>query len=677
MSNARFRAGMVGAGNICEFHVAAVKKLAPDVELIGVTDLDAARAEANAAKWGTTAYRDLDALVAAGANVIHVLTPPAAHARVATAALERGCHVLIEKPIAEDAEDARKIGALARRKGLTASVNHSLLYDPQVKRALDAVAAGALGQVVSVDILRGSEYPPYEGGPLPPWYRDAGYPFRDIGVHCLYLIQALLGPIEDVEAEWSSLGGDPNLAYDEWRAMVRCARGLGQFQLTYNTRPLQSQLIIHGTKSVLRVDLFAMFHGKRSNTPLPKAAERLVNAFADSIQPLIDVPINVWKFVRKEVQAYQGLRDLVAEFYRRLAAGEPPPVSVDDAAQVVAWVEKIARAADAEHRARLARFTLSDRVPFLVTGASGSLGKATVKRLRADGHRVRVFQRRIPEHPEDGIEYCFGNLGDPDAVDRAVKGAEVVIHCGAAMKGGWPEHKGGTVVGTQNVIDACRKHQVRQLVHISSMSVIDWAGSAGNGPVSEAANLEPRPDERGAYTRAKLEAERLVAAAAAAGLPAVILRPGQIFGGGIPLINGAVARSAGGRWLVLGDGKLELPLVYIDDVVDAIMAAVAKRLTHGEVIQIIDPEHLTQEDVLGLAGGARSILRVPRPVVFALGKLSEYPLGALGRPSPVAVYRLRSALARLHYDSDRAARMLDWHPRVGVREGIKRVQPAP
>jgi predicted dehydrogenase/nucleoside-diphosphate-sugar epimerase len=667
---------MVGAGNICEFHVAAVKKLSPEVELIGITDLDAARATANAEKWGTKAYADLDALVAAGANVIHVLTPPFAHGKVARQALERGCHVLIEKPITEDVEEARAIGALARQKGLTASVNHSLLYDPQVKKALDAVAAGALGQVVSVDILRGSEYPPYEGGPLPPWYRDAGYPFRDIGVHCLYLMQALLGPIEGVDAEWSSLGGDPNLAFDEWRTVVRCARGLGQFQLTYNTRPMQSQLIIHGTKGVLRVDLFAMFHGKRANTPLPKAAERLVNAFVDSIGPMIDVPINVWKFVRKEVQAYQGLRDLVTEFYRRLADGEPPPVAVEDAAQVVEWVEKVARAADADHQRRLAPFQLGDQVKYLVTGASGSLGKATVKRLRAEGHKVRVFQRRIPSKPEDGLEYCFGNLGDPDAVDRAVAGAEIVIHCGAAMKGGWPEHKGGTVVGTQNVIASCKKHGVKQLVHISSMSVIDWAGSVGNGAVSEAANLEPRPDERGAYTRAKLEAEQLVAAAAAQGLPTVILRPGQIFGGGIPLINGAVARNAGGRWLVLGDGKLELPLVYIDDVVDAIMCAIDKHLTHGEVIQIIDPEHLTQEDVLGIAGGTRPIMRVPRPLVFALGKLSELPLGALGRPSPIAVYRLKSALARLHYESDRAHQMLDWTPRVGVREGIRRATQA-
>jgi predicted dehydrogenase/nucleoside-diphosphate-sugar epimerase len=668
----RFSAGMVGAGNICEFHVAAVKAL-PDVELVGVTDLDRARAQANAEKWGTTAFDSLDQLIDAGANVIHVLTPPAAHAKVALAALARGCHVLIEKPIAEDEADALEIGRVAKAKGLVASVNHSLLYDPQITRALAQVKAGALGDIVSVDILRGSEYPPYEGGPLPPWYRDAGYPFRDIGVHCLYLIQELLGPIEDVDADWRSLGGDPNLAFDEWRALVRCKRGLGQFQLTYNTKPMQSQLIIHGTKGVLRVDLFAMFHGKRASTPLPKAAERLINAFTDSLQPLVDVPVGVYKFVKKQVQSYQGLRDLVRDFYHRLETGAPPPVSVEDAATVVRWVEKVAREADDDHKVWLSQFPLGDKVPFLVTGASGSVGRAVVKRLRDTGHRVRVFVRRIPAKPQDGVEYVFGNLGDPAAVDRAVKGAETVIHCGAAMKGGWPEHKGGTVVGTQNVIAACKKHGVKQLVHISSMSVVDWAGSQGAGPVNESANLEPRPDERGVYTRAKLDAELLVTRAAAEGLPCVILRPGQIFGGGIPLINGAVARNAGGRWLVLGDGKLELPLVYIDDVVDSIINAVDKRLTKGEIIQIIDPEQLSQEEVLALAGGGKPIVRVPRPLVFALGKLSEFPLGMLGKPSPVAKYRLESALARLHYESNRAEQLLDWKPRVGVREGIRRV----
>lgn len=672
MSQARYRAGMIGAGNICEFHVAAVRAL-PDVELIGVVDLDPARAAAFAEKHQVTVFPSLAAIVAAGANVIHVLTPPNTHGKIARAALEAGCDVLVEKPVTEDPAEGRELAALARAKGKTITVNHSLLYDPQVARALAAVKSGSLGQIVSVDILRGSEYPPFEGGPLPPHYRDAGYPFRDIGVHCLYLIQELLGKIEDVEASWRSLGGDPNLAYDEWRAVVRCARGLAQFQLSWNVKPMQSQIIIHGTKGVLRVDLFAMFHGKRASTPLPKAAERLLNAFTDSLQPLIDVPIGVYKFVRKEVKSYQGLRNLVADFYRRLAAGEPPPVTVDDAVNVVEWVEKVARAADAEYAAALAKFPLGDKVPFLVTGASGSLGGAVLRRLVADGKQVRAMVRRIPTKPIAGVEYAIGNLGDPVAVDRAVKGAERVIHVGAAMKGGWPEHLGGTVVGTQNVIDACKKYAVQQLVHISSMSVIDWAGSVGKGVIDETAALEPRAEERGAYTRAKLEAEQLMSAAAAAGLPCVILRPGQIFGGGIPLVNGAVARRAGGRWLILGDGQLELPLIYIDDVVDAIMASIDKRLVKGEIIQLIDGAQLKQQDVLELTGGGRTI-RVPRPVVFGLGKLSELPLGALGKPSPIALYRLQSALAKLSWGTGKAEQLLGWKPRVGVREGIRREQ---
>src|SRR5439155_6124922 len=142
-----------------------------------------------------------------------------------------------------------------------------------------------------------STYPPYAGGPLPPHYRTAGFPFRDLGVHALYLFQAFLGPIERVDAAWKSLGGDPNLAYDEWRATVSCRDGMGQFQLSWNVKPLQSQLIVQGTKGVLRIDLFLMFQAARRSTPLPKAVERITNALSDSVAPLMSVPLNVAKFM--------------------------------------------------------------------------------------------------------------------------------------------------------------------------------------------------------------------------------------------------------------------------------------------------------------------------------------------------------------------------------------------
>ena len=667
----RHRVGLVGAGGIAPHHVAALRNL-PSVELVGVTDVDPERARALAERLGTRAHPSLAALREAGADVVHVLTPPETHAEVAIEALGLGCHVLIEKPLATSVEDCRRVQAVAESKGLVASVNHSLLFDPQVVRALETVRAGKLGDVVSVDILRGSAYPPFGGGRLPPQYRSAGYPFRDLGVHALYLFQAFLGPIEGVNGAWESRGGDPNLAFDEWRAMVRCQRGLGQFQLSWNVKPMQSQIIVQGTRGVLRTDLFLMFQAMRKSMPVPKPIERVVNALTDSMQPLVDVPWGVLKFATGAVKPYQGLRDLVAAFYQALDGQRPMPVTLADATTVVRWVEEVAGAADADHAAIVARLPRADTADVLVTGASGGLGGAILRRL-AQGRRVRIFVRRPPAELPAGVDVVLGDLGDPEAVERAVRGVGAVVHVGAAMKGGWEDHERATVTGTRNVVEACLRHGVRKLVHVSSMSVVDWAGSEG-GVLSESSPDEPRPEDRGHYTRAKLEAERMVRSAAAAGsVPAVILRPGQIFGGRIPLLTPAVARRVGGRWLVLGDGKLQLPLVYLDDVVDAVVSALDGPLAGGEVIQLIDPHLLTQNEVLATAlpPDAR-VSRVPRPVLFGVGKLSELALGLLRRKSPLSAYRLRSALARVGFAPGRAGELLGWEPRIGVLEGIRR-----
>jgi predicted dehydrogenase/nucleoside-diphosphate-sugar epimerase len=667
----RHRVGLVGAGYIAEYHVAALRQL-PGVELVGVTDLATERANALAERLGTRSYPSLAALREAGADAIHVLTPPDSHAAVAIAALGLGCHVLVEKPLATSVDDCRRIQAAAAQAGLLASVNHSLLYDPQIVRGLELVRSGKLGQVVSVDILRGSMYPPYRGGPLPPQYRSAAYPFRDLGVHALYLFQAFLGPIEGVSAIWESKGGDPNLAYDEWRALVRCRGGLGQFQLSWNVKPMQSQLIVQGTKGVLRIDLFLMFHALRGAMPVPKPIERVMNALTDSIQPLVDVPRGVVKFASGAVKPYQGLRDLVAAFYRALDGEGPLPVALDDATTVVRWVEEVAGAAEADYAARIAKLPRGDSADVLVTGASGGLGGAVVRRLVAAGRKVRAFVRRPPADLPPGVDVALGDLGDPDAVDAAVRGVRAVVHVGAAMKGGWEEHEGATVVGTRNVVLACGRHGVTKLVHISSMSVNDWAGGDG-GVLSETSPDEPRPEERGHYTRAKLEAEKIVRAAVAEhALPAVILRPGQIFGGKMPLLTPAIARRAGARWLVLGDGGLKLPLVYVDDVVDAIVAALDGPLAGGEVIQLVDPHQLTQNEVLAAVLPNARIVRLPRALIFAGGRMSEPVLAALGRKSPVSAYRLKSALARVGFVSERARELLGWQPRVGVVEGIRR-----
>jgi predicted dehydrogenase/nucleoside-diphosphate-sugar epimerase len=674
MSDVHHKAGVIGAGLISEFHISALKRI-PNVEILGLYDIDTARARKMADRLGVPVVDSIEAFAAAGADVLHVVTPPDTHAELTIRALELGCHVIVEKPLATDVADCARIAEAAAARNLQVCVDHSLLYDIQVRKAIEAVRAGAIGDVVSVDILRSSVYPPFEGGALPPQYRTGGYPFRDLGIHAMYLIQEFLGPIRDVQATWTKLGGDPNLAFDEWRAQVRCRDGLGQFQLSWNVKPLQNLIVIQGTKGVLRVDVMLMFSSRRSKTKFPNAAERVINAYTDSLQPLVDVPKSVVGFLRKRIRQFHGVQELIADFYRRLDAGLPVAVSVADAIPVVEWVERVARAADAEHAAALRDApALADSVPLLITGAAGAMGSALVERLLARGERLRIFVRRAPAIVPDGVEVATGDLGDPVAVDRAVRGARKIVHAGAATtKGGPIEHNTSTVIGTKNVIESALRHGVEQLVYISSMSVVDWAGAADGTPITESSAFEPNAESRGSYTQAKRDAELLVRAAVRGrGLPAVILRPGQIFGGKLPLLGAFVARRVAGRYVVLGDGDLRLPLVHMDDVIDGVVAALDRDLRGGEIIQLVDTDLPTQNEILERAAKIDSkVVRVPRPLVFALGKFSEIAMKPLKRQSPLNVYRLRSALARRTYASETAESLIAWAPRHGVARGIE------
>src|SRR3546814_3790264 len=115
-------------------------------------------------------------------DAVHVLTPPASHAAIALAAMEHGCHVLVEKPMADSAADCEAMVAKAREKNVLLGVNHSDLFDPMIRKALDLVEECRIGKVMAVDILRSSDYQAYSGGPRPTLVRQGSYPFRDLEI---------------------------------------------------------------------------------------------------------------------------------------------------------------------------------------------------------------------------------------------------------------------------------------------------------------------------------------------------------------------------------------------------------------------------------------------------------------------------------------------------------------
>jgi len=678
-----YRVGLVGAGYVSEFHIQALKRL-PHVRIVGITDIDPARAKATANRFGIAAHPSLKVMAAEGLDVVHVLTPPDSHADVALEALSLGCHVLVEKPLATSVEDCDQLAAESQARNLRVCVNHSLLGDPLVKRALALVKAGSIGDALTVDYLRSSNYPPYRGGPLPPYYRDGGYQFRDLGVHALYLMREFLGGIEDVHAEFRSSGlrySDPNIYFDEWRAMVRCAKGSGNIQLSWNVKPLQHQLIIQGTRGTLRVDLFAMYLTRRRHTPLPKAMERVANALGESVSSAAQLLWNSTLFIAGRIRPYQGLHNFVAAFYEALVTNNVMPAGLEQAREVIRWTERVARDADHAKAKFYSHYLPGHRPAVVVTGANGLLGSAFVKRLIQEEEFVRLLVRRLPP-PEildnQQIEVVLGDLGDPEAVDRAIEGATAVFHIGAAMGGGWEAHEAATITGTRNVVNACLKHRVPKMVYISSLSVIDWAGHPANQPVTESSTLEPAPQHRGYYTQAKLEAERIIRAAAQEhGLPVVILRPGQIWSETSPLITAAVGIRVGNRLVVIGDDSNLLPLIHVNDVVEAIVLATQSHFHNGEVFQIVDSELISREELVRLYTTSRerqlSAIGIPLKLACFMAGCLEWLTDAFNRPAPISPYRLRSAVAPLVFDCAKAREQLGWQPQVHTRNALRKL----
>jgi nucleoside-diphosphate-sugar epimerase len=518
---------------------------------------------------------------------------------------------------------------------------------------------------------------------VPPQYRDGGYPFRDLGVHALYVMAAFLGEIQDVQAWFTTKGGDPNLLCDEWRAVVRCARGSGQFQLSWNVRPLQSMLVVQGTRGILRADLFSMAVTTRRTSPLPKAIERAWNPLGEALSTLVQVPSNVLRFLRKKILPYQGLRTMIADYYAALAAGKSAPCTVEDARLIVEWTERVARQADEHKRHLLAQFPQTLTGTTLVTGASGFLGKRLLARLLEQlppGERLRIFVRREPSAAvknDPRIEVVLGDLGDAAALDRAVAGTTLIYHVGAAMSGGPADYERSTAGGTRNLLASIVKHDKPKLVYISSLSVMNWAAAKAGVPAREDFPLEPYPERRGAYTQTKLAAEMMVRSAVQNdGVSAVILRPGQIIGLGTEMIPPSVGRRAGKRIVILGDGRQILPMVWVDDVVDAVLLAKERDIWIGEIFLLVDTATMTQEQLARFAEPQASIVKVPRFIVNLLAVGVEMLGAVLHRPVPLSRYRVASSLSPITFDCTAAKQVLGWSPRVGVQAGLEKMRVA-
>ena len=304
------------------------------------------------------------------------------------------------------------------------------------------------------------------------------------------------------------------------------------------------------------------------------------------------------------------------------------------------------------------------RKKVLVTGAGGFIGSYLVGALVERGAEVRAFVRynsrgdpgllrMLDARKTESIELVAGDLRDEDAVRAAVKGCEVVFHLGALISIPYSykhpaEVVSTNIMGTFNVLIACRDSGVERLVHTSTSEVY---GTARVAPIGEDHPLQGQSP----YSASKIGADKLAESFSCAyDLPVVTVRPFNTYGPGqsgravIPtIITQELCRDV----VQLGNLEATRDFTFIEDTVAGFIQAAENQNSLGEVFNLGTGEEI------------------------AIGELARRIIKIIGSQAAIETKTLRlrprkSEVMRLVSDNTRARELLGWQPRVSLEDGL-------
>ncbi len=316
----------------------------------------------------------------------------------------------------------------------------------------------------------------------------------------------------------------------------------------------------------------------------------------------------------------------------------------------------------------------------LVTGGGGFVGGYIVERLLARGYAVRSIGRSPqPELVAKGVEVVCGDLTDATAVSAACEGVGAVFHVAAraGVWGSWESFYGPNVIGTRNVLSACRKWQVKRLVYTSTPSVVFNGDSIRGGDES----LPYGKNWLCHYAETKALAEQEALAANSEKLQVVALRPHLIFGPGDPHLLPRVVESVkAGRLRIVGDGSAKVDVSYVGNVADAHLDAFdalerGKGAGQAYFISQGEPVDLWPwlNSILEGLGQPPLTQKIPLPLAYGIGALCEGVWKVLRRRTDPPITRFVAVeLAKDHYfDTSKAQHVLGYRPRVPMNEALK------
>ncbi len=305
-----------------------------------------------------------------------------------------------------------------------------------------------------------------------------------------------------------------------------------------------------------------------------------------------------------------------------------------------------------------------------ITGANGFIGRALMTHFRASGAQVCG----VDQVPDPEWNVVAGDIARSGEWQKQAWGCDLVIHTAAVVSNTAAAdlYRAVSIAGVRQVVDAAVRGGVERMVHLSSITAYGLDFSSDRDETAPITALSNCP-----YCDAKAASEHVALAAHASGeLECAIVRPGDVYGpGSRPWVTIPLELIRRRQFMLPAHGQGIFSPVYVDNLIDGIVAAATRSEAAGQIFNLTDGQGVSCYDFFSHHYhwlGRGKPVTVSTPLAMALTRgAGWFYRRVLQRPTELSAASVAMLSRRATYSIDKAARLLDYEPAVGLEQGME------
>ena len=342
----KMKVGIVGCGGISSVHLKKLTKLGVVKQIVLADPNEAAMNDIAKQFKISRKYSDYKEMIEQEKpDVVHIITPPQFHAEIAIFAAENKCHILVEKPMAVNAEEAEKMVQAARKNKVKICVMHNHLYDDVMLKARDLIALGELGTITYVDSWYGVSFRDESSNINPATHWKYGLPgsvYQDFVPHGLYVV---LDQIKDAQFNYAVnkyAAKTPKVESDELKFFIDNEAQVGLVNVSLSTSPRHQFMNIYGTSGTLTIDFLNQYVFLNNTAgPIPVSVGRILSSRKYGKILKRSGRRNLIGSFTGKYELFQGTERLIALFYRSILLNEHEPVPGEEGLKVMQIMDDV------------------------------------------------------------------------------------------------------------------------------------------------------------------------------------------------------------------------------------------------------------------------------------------------------------------------------------------------